>query len=94
MGVIKINQTLRYVRFGAVVLNDRNPRFAGRKAVLVLGRHLCKVFISVILHKLCSYLLTLPTQVSGILFKEKGSNETILLYPCSKEPVKMITMTL
>jgi hypothetical protein len=53
-----------------------------------------EVFISVILHKLCSYLLTLPTQVSGILFKDKGSNETILFYPCSKEPVKMINMTL
>jgi hypothetical protein len=53
-----------------------------------------EVFISVILHKLCSYLLTLPTQVSGILFKDKGSNETILFYPCSREPVKMINMTL
>jgi len=36
------------------------------------------------LHKLCSYLLTLPTQVSGILFKDKGSNGTILCYPCIK----------
>ena len=38
--------------------------------------------------------MTLPTQVSGILFKDKGSNGTILFYPCSKEPVKMISMTL
>ena len=53
-----------------------------------------EVFISVILHKLCSYLLALPTQVSGILFKDKGSNETFLFYPCSKEHVKMINMTL
>jgi hypothetical protein len=37
---------------------------------------------------------TLPTQVSGILFKDKGSNGTILFYPCSKEPVKMIDMIL
>ena len=51
------------------------------------------VFIVVILHILCSYLLTLPTQVSGILFKDKGSNGTILFYPCSKEHVKMINMT-
>jgi hypothetical protein len=41
-------------------------------------------------HLMCSYLLTLPTQVSGILFKDRGSNGTILFYPCSKEPVKMI----
>jgi hypothetical protein len=34
---------------------------------------------SVILHKLFSYLLALPTQVSGILFKDKGSNGTILV---------------
>ena len=47
-----------------------------------------EVFISVVLHKLCSDLLTLPTQVSEILFKDKGSNGTILFYPCSKEPVK------
>jgi hypothetical protein len=40
MGLIKINQNLRCVRFGAVVLNDRNPRFAGRKAVVVVARHL------------------------------------------------------
>jgi hypothetical protein len=31
---------------------------------------------------------------TGILFKDKGSNGTILFYPCSKEPVKMIDMTL
>ena len=43
-----------------------------------------EVFISVILHQLCSYLLTLPTQVLGILFKDKGSNGTILFYPCLK----------
>jgi hypothetical protein len=42
----------------------------------------------------CIYLLTLPTQVSGILFKDKGSNGTILFYSRSKEPVKMINMTL
>jgi len=37
--------------------------------------------------------ITNTTQVSGILFKDKGSNGTILFYPCSKEPVKMINMT-
>jgi hypothetical protein len=51
------------------------------------------VFISVILHIPCSHLLTLPTQVSRIVFKDKGSNGTILFYPCSKEPAKMINMT-
>ena len=41
-----------------------------------------EVFISVILHTLCSYLLTLPTQESGILLKDKGSNGTFLFHPC------------
>jgi hypothetical protein len=66
--------------------------FLNQSLGLILGNN-ADVFISVILHKLCSYLLTLPTQVSGILFKDKGSNGTILFYPCSKEPVKMINMT-
>ena len=39
-GVIKIKEKLRCVCFGAVVLNDKKTRFAGKTA-LQLARHIC-----------------------------------------------------